>query len=629
MDIERLKFLRDSASAKVWPSKVPELNVELMSDWSEEDARHYFESGGLFFPASRGADGSRVRADWRTKGGGGGNDDAVPSADGIANGIGDTSRSRNGVPSSTASGGAAAAAATEVPQAQARADAPGRADDPDADKIRVILIPDHPEETWPAALKEELDAEGRVVCHIRDNVAVNRLLDEKKQKTEMPKLFGPNPERTIIVGRTDGADTALYHLEQRKLGGAVLFDFKNRGSFLWAIVRKNAGPRGGNLALVNSEPPKGSRYAERYATKLGVEVIGAEQLGWAMRAAIRGVDGREPRKVRILGLTLGLTSAVYAKWRDKLPKEAELVSVHVDHLLPRFTAQRFGAGGLAEMGAALADELIRSKPPRLDRPSMIVAHDVGAWLAYELLVSLERRRAEEGDAAGWQMPSVLIASSMRPPHMHDPKRHEPDTRHPFIAHLPTEPFFKAFKRRFGLPPALQDDPEMQAVFEPSLRHVMRLVEAYRPSPGWLGRAVGDSITPLALRVVACGARYDERQLHGQLEGWAGYAGAAPLAPAAAAGLAGHFAGAETDAFAWTEFDMYNERIKKANAERDAASGAERTIRVEATNFLRLTYKPPSNDPKDFMTGEPHRYIIETPEPIIALVAAEAALLGLR
>ena len=75
--------------------------------------------------------------------------------------------------------------------------------------------------------------------------------------------------------------------------------------------------------------------------------------------------------------------------------------------------------------------------------------------------------------------------------------------------------------------------------------------------------------------------------------------------------------------------MYNERIKKANAERDAASGAERTIRVEATNFLRLTYKPPSNDPKDFMTGEPHRYIIETPEPIIALVAAEAALLGLR
>ena len=59
MENERLKSVRDSASAKCWPSKAPPLNVELMRDWTEEDAKRYFESGGLFFPASMATDGGR------------------------------------------------------------------------------------------------------------------------------------------------------------------------------------------------------------------------------------------------------------------------------------------------------------------------------------------------------------------------------------------------------------------------------------------------------------------------------------------------------------------------------------------------------------------------------------------
>ena len=34
-------------------------------------------------------------------------------------------------------------------------------------------------------------------------------------------------------------------------------------------------------------------------------------------------------------------------------------------------------------------------------------------------------------------------------------------------------------------------------------------------------------------------------------------------------------------------------------------------------------------PADFVTGEPHRYVMETPAPLVALLAAEASLLGYR
>ena len=157
-------------------------------------------------------------------------------------------------------------------------------------------------------------------CRIHTALEVNKVLDERTQKTSLPKMFGAHPERAIIIGRTDGADTALYHLEQRPMGGVVLIDFKNRGSFLWAIIRKHAGPRGGNLAFVNAEPPKGSRFADRYSAKLGVEILPIEKLVWAAKATIRGVDGKEPKKVRVLGLTLGMTSGVYKNWQKTLPR---------------------------------------------------------------------------------------------------------------------------------------------------------------------------------------------------------------------------------------------------------------------------------------------------------------------
>ena len=327
-----------------------------------------------------------------------------------------------------------------------------------SDKQLVVLIPDNEDEvsTWCATLKSELEADGTVEARIVFPVLkVLRCLDEKMPASLVAKVLGATPERTVVVGRTEGADCVLYLLEQRKLGGGVLYDFKNREVFLWAEIRKNAGtmalslkranarasllrlsdivarrpilqwvsrscsllagPRGGNLALVNAEPPQGSRFPERFATKLGIgAVLEAEKLTWATRSAIRGVAGTEPKRVRVLALTAGLSADVFRKW--KLPKSVEIEVVSAAHHFAN--ADNF-EDGLVGIGRALAAELVYSRVPMLDRPSVILGHDLGAWLAYELLVSLEALRVRDGKSATWQMPSVLIVSSMRAPHLYD------------------------------------------------------------------------------------------------------------------------------------------------------------------------------------------------------------------
>ena len=74
---------------------------------------------------------------------------------------------------------------------------------------------------------------------------------------------------------------ALYLLEQRPLGGAVLYDLKNRRNLLWSAIKRHAGPVSGNLMLVVGDPPNGSRFPEKYASKLGIERwVHASKLAW-------------------------------------------------------------------------------------------------------------------------------------------------------------------------------------------------------------------------------------------------------------------------------------------------------------------------------------------------------------
>ena len=170
---------------------------------------------------------------------------------------------------------------------------------------------------------------------------------------------------------------------------------------------------------------------------------------------------------------------------------------------------------------------------------------------------------------------------------------------------------------------------MKEHFEPMLRQQARLIESYAPTCGDEPRA----ITSGALRVVACGAWQDTRVLYEHLPSWEGYGGTTPLETAAAAFLVGRFAGDDdTASFAAMEFDVFEARIRKIEAKKEEGR-REKTLRQEVygrnLNILPLTYKPTLNDRGEFLTGELHRYALESPEPLIELVSAEAALLGVR
>ena len=540
-------------------------------------------------------------------------------------------------------------------------------------------MPDHAEErsTWCAALKSDLESDNNVEVLVLDMKTVLQSLDERKSPEEVASILGDSPETTVVVGRTEGADCALYMLEQRPLGGAVLYDLKNRRTLLWSAIKKHAGPRGGNLALVVGDPPHGSRFPERYTAKLGVETwLHSSKLAWATRACIRGVARPAPRRVRLFALTAGLSADAFQTWKDKLPDHVDLYPVRCDILL---TTGRPPADGLVGIGRKLADELLAERPCPLDLPSMVFGHDLGAWIAYEVLLALEQRRqardhrrattppaaaptgglharnggdfsrrgangavascatasgtkkeAEAAAESSWQLPSVLLVSSMRAPHLHDPATHEADRRTPFISSITSSAgFYAAFKRRYGLHPTIEEDADMREHFEPMLRQQSRLIEQYSPACGEKPRP----ITSGALRVIACGAAQDGRVLYEHLPSWEGYAGATPLETAAVAGLSGRYAGDDDAAsFASLEFDIYAARIKTIEAKKEEGR-RKKTMRQDVygknLNILPLTYKPTVDDRGEFLTGELHRYVLETPEPLIELLCAEAALLGVR
>ena len=202
-----------------------------MSAWNPRDARLFFDSGGLYFPPSRTPQGGDLSET--------------------------TFRRESETKELLARHGLAHSCAVKYG---------GR-------KQRVIIVPDHPEEcsAWCAQLQRELEVDGTVSTLIADSKTVLQALDERRSAAEVAEILGHSPETTVIVGRTEGADCALYLLEQRPLGGAVLYDLKNRRNLLWSAIKRHAGPVGGNLMLVVGDPPNGSRFPEKYASKLGIE----------------------------------------------------------------------------------------------------------------------------------------------------------------------------------------------------------------------------------------------------------------------------------------------------------------------------------------------------------------------
>lgn len=128
-------------------------------------------------------------------------------------------------------------------------------------------------------------------------------------------------------------------------------------------------------------------------------------------------------------------------------------------------------------------------------PSALFGHSMGALLAYELTLELERRRSVN-------LPRRLFLSGRNPPGV--------PPRLPPIHELPDDAFWRAVSERYdSLPPEVLAEPEMVALLTPILRADFRLVDEYR----WTPQA------PITVPVTILAGTRDPWTSAAELEGW--------------------------------------------------------------------------------------------------------------
>ncbi|WP_424189081.1 thioesterase II family protein [Actinokineospora sp. G85] len=119
--------------------------------------------------------------------------------------------------------------------------------------------------------------------------------------------------------------------------------------------------------------------------------------------------------------------------------------------------------------AAIADALVDVVTPYTDKPLTLFGHSMGASIAYELAVRLEKR--------GTTPAGVFVSGRRAPNAFRDERVHERDD-----AGLLAE-----IKRLNGTESQLLDDDEVLRMVLPAIRADYKAAETYRPTPG-------DSIT---------------------------------------------------------------------------------------------------------------------------------------
>lgn len=151
----------------------------------------------------------------------------------------------------------------------------------------------------------------------------------------------------------------------------------------------------------------------------------------------------------------GGSASVFRRWLDHLPDDIDLLAVQYPGREDRYTE------AFATDIAPLADTLAEAIAPYTDRPLYLFGHSMGASIAYELALRMERKG---------MAPAGVFASAHPPPHR----------QRESALHLEDDDGLIADVRRMAGPsPTLLDDPEVRALFLPMLRADYRLIETYR------------------------------------------------------------------------------------------------------------------------------------------------------
>ena len=158
----------------------------------------------------------------------------------------------------------------------------------------------------------------------------------------------------------------------------------------------------------------------------------------------------------------GAGVSAFAPWGRRLSPRLEL---HIARLPGR-------GGRLREPPETQLAPVIRSLCDAVTglgpRPMVFFGHSLGAMMAYEVSRELHKR--------GASLPIHLVVSSRSGPTF-------PDPRQPLHG-LSDDAFLEAMSERYGgIPDVIRREPELLALFLPSLRADMTLHETYRHTPG--------------------------------------------------------------------------------------------------------------------------------------------------
>jgi medium-chain acyl-[acyl-carrier-protein] hydrolase len=150
-------------------------------------------------------------------------------------------------------------------------------------------------------------------------------------------------------------------------------------------------------------------------------------------------------------------ASVFREWADRLGPSVEVLSVQ----LPG-REERLREDPLRSIG-----EIARHLKPvvrqLLSRPFAFFGHSMGALVAFELFLQLDRQ--------GGPSPSHFFASACRAPQV--------VCSRPPLRDLPEDEFLDRLKRMGSLPEALFAEPELLALFSRTLRADLTASEVYR------------------------------------------------------------------------------------------------------------------------------------------------------
>jgi surfactin synthase thioesterase subunit len=150
-------------------------------------------------------------------------------------------------------------------------------------------------------------------------------------------------------------------------------------------------------------------------------------------------------------------ASAFRRWKEDLPGEIDLAWIQLPGRENRIRERPFSS--MSELAPKLAEAITASA----DRPFAFYGHSLGARIAFETARVL-RKRSE-------RQPCHLFVGASEAPQL--------PWRHRILHNMPEPQFIEHMQERYGgMPRQIVDDPELRALFLPTLRADVELLETY-------------------------------------------------------------------------------------------------------------------------------------------------------